>query len=62
MTNSFNVLTIKKNFVEYWIFSFHPSKKLKAQNMISLMLDPRFKKLCIISSFVGRGKRCCSRI
>jgi len=26
----------------------------KAHNMISLMLDIRFKSLCIISSFVGR--------
>jgi len=26
----------------------------KAHNMISLMLDPRFKSLCIISSFVGK--------
>jgi hypothetical protein len=24
--------------------------------MISLMLDPRYKKLCIIFSFVGRGQ------
>jgi len=26
----------------------------KTHNMISLMLDPRFKNLCIISSFVGK--------
>ncbi len=29
-------------------------ENMKAHNMISLMLDPRFKNLCIISSFVGR--------
>jgi hypothetical protein len=26
----------------------------KAHNVVSLMLDPRFKILCIISSFVGK--------
>jgi hypothetical protein len=26
----------------------------KAHNMVSLMLDPRFKSLCIVSSCVGR--------
>ncbi len=26
----------------------------KAHNMISLMLDPKFKSLCLVSSFVGR--------
>lgn len=26
----------------------------KAHNMISFMLNPRFKNLCIISSFVGK--------
>ncbi len=26
----------------------------KAHNMVSLMLNPRFKSLCIVSSFVGR--------
>jgi hypothetical protein len=26
----------------------------KAHNMISLMLDPKLKTLCIISSFVGK--------
>jgi myosin-crossreactive antigen len=28
--------------------------KRKAHNMIPLMLDPRYKNLCIVSSFVGR--------
>jgi hypothetical protein len=28
--------------------------KRKAHNMISLMLDPRYKNLCIISSIIGR--------
>jgi hypothetical protein len=27
---------------------------MKTHNMIFLMLDPRYKNLCIISSFVGR--------
>jgi hypothetical protein len=26
----------------------------KPNNMVFLMLDPRFKSLCIVSSFVGR--------
>jgi hypothetical protein len=38
--------------------SFHSLLKKyenkKIHNMISLILDPRFKSLCIISSFVGR--------
>ncbi len=29
-------------------------EKKKVHNMISLMLNPRFKSFCIISSFVGR--------
>ncbi len=28
--------------------------KRKAHNMISLMLDPKYKNLCIVSSFVGK--------
>jgi hypothetical protein len=28
--------------------------KRKAHNMVSLMLDPRYKSFCILSSFVGR--------
>jgi hypothetical protein len=28
--------------------------KKKTHNMLSLMLNPRFKSICIISSFVGR--------
>jgi len=38
--------------------SFHFFKikfeKKKAHNMLSLMLDPKFKSLCLISYFVGR--------
>jgi hypothetical protein len=38
--------------------SFHSLLKnyenRKVHNMISLILDPRFKSLCIVSSFVGR--------
>jgi hypothetical protein len=26
----------------------------KAHNMLSLMLDPRFKSLCLVFSFIGR--------
>jgi hypothetical protein len=26
----------------------------KTHNMISLMLDPRYKSFCVVSSFVGR--------
>jgi hypothetical protein len=29
-------------------------EKKKTHNMLSLMLDPRFKSLCLMSSFIGR--------
>jgi hypothetical protein len=31
-------------------------KNKKTHNMISLMLDPRFKNLCIVSSFVEQDQ------
>jgi len=50
------LLTLKKKFVVWLILYFH-SKKIyeerKAHNMLSLMLNSRFKSLCFVSSFVG---------
>jgi hypothetical protein len=28
--------------------------KIKAHNMLSFMLDPKFKSLCLILSFIGQ--------
>jgi hypothetical protein len=49
------LLTLEGRFVMCWILSFHflmKYKNKKSHNMTSLMLDPRFKNLHIISSFV----------
>jgi hypothetical protein len=35
-------------------FSFEGNMKKKTHKMISLMLDFRFKNICIVSSFVGQ--------
>jgi hypothetical protein len=40
--------------LDYFFSFLNKYENRKAHNMIFLMLDPRFKNLHIISSFVGR--------
>jgi hypothetical protein len=50
---------IKKNVVGIldFFFTFLRSyEEEKTHNMLSLMLDPRFKGFCLVSSYVGREK------
>jgi hypothetical protein len=50
-------INIKKeviNVLDYFLSLLNKYENRKAHNMISLMLNLRFKSLCIISSFVGR--------
>jgi hypothetical protein len=42
------------NVLDFFLSFLKVYDKRKARNMISLMLDPRYKSLCIISSFVRR--------
>jgi myosin-crossreactive antigen len=42
------------NVLDFFLSFLKVYDKRKAHNMISLMLDPRYKSLHIISSFVGR--------
>jgi hypothetical protein len=51
------VSNIRKEVCGVWdsFLSFlRKFEKRKVHNMLSLMLDPRFKNLCLVSSFVGR--------
>jgi hypothetical protein len=41
------------NVLDSFLSFFKICDNTKAHNMVSLMLNPRFKILCIISSFVG---------
>jgi len=54
---SFLASNIRKeliNVLDYFLSFLKIYDKKKGHNMISLMLDPRYKSLCIVSSFVGR--------
>jgi hypothetical protein len=42
------------NVLDYFLSFLKKCENKKVHNMISLMLDPRFKSLHIISSFVGK--------
>jgi hypothetical protein len=42
------------NVLDFFLSILKVYDKRKAHNMISLMLDPRYRSLCIIFSFVGR--------
>jgi hypothetical protein len=42
------------NVLDFFLSFLKKYENKKAHNMISLMLHPRFKSLCIMSSFVGR--------
>jgi hypothetical protein len=51
------VSNIKKeviNVLDFVLSFLKVYDKIKAHNMFFFMLDPRYKSLCIISSFVGR--------
>ncbi len=50
---------IKNFFCDVFDFFLSLKKKYeekKTHNMFSLMLNPQFKSLCLVSSFVGREK------
>jgi len=51
---AFNIRREVINVLDFFLSFLKKYENKKAHNMISLMLDPRFKNLCIISSFVGR--------
>jgi hypothetical protein len=42
------------NVLDFFLSFLKKYENRRAHNMIFLTLDPRFKSLCIISSFVGR--------
>ncbi len=42
------------NVLDYFLSFLKKYENMKAHNMISLMLNPKFKSLCMISSFVGK--------
>jgi hypothetical protein len=45
---------IKKKLFKFWIFFFLKKyEKEKAHNIFSLMLDPKFKTFCLVSSLIG---------
>jgi hypothetical protein len=51
---AFNIRREVINALDSFLSFLKNYENTKAYNMISLMLDPRFKSLCIVSSFVGR--------
>ncbi len=54
-----NIIKELINVLDSFISFLKVYDKRKACNVTSLMLDLRYKSLCIVLSFVGRG-RCCS--
>jgi hypothetical protein len=60
---SLHVFNIRRgviNVLDSMVSYLKVCDKKKTHNMISLMLDPRYRSLHIVSSFVGREIRCCS--
>jgi hypothetical protein len=51
---AFNIKREVINVVDFFLSFWKVYDKRKAHNMIFLMLDPRYKNLCIVFSFVGR--------
>ncbi len=49
-----NIRKVVINVLNFFLSFFKKYENRKAHNMIFLMLDSRFKSLCIISSFVAR--------
>jgi len=50
----FNIRREVINVLDYFLSFLKIYDKRKGHNMISLMLNPRYKSLHIVSSFVGR--------
>jgi len=54
------VLTLNQKCLGSEILSFHfqghMKKKIKTHNILSLMLDARFKSFCFVFSYVGKGQ------
>jgi hypothetical protein len=40
--------------LDYFLSFLRKIEERKAHNMLSLMLDPKFKNFCVVSSFVGQ--------
>jgi hypothetical protein len=51
---TFNIRREVINMLDFFLSLSKAYDKRKAHNMISLMPDPRYKNLCIVSSFVER--------
>jgi ATP-dependent protease Clp ATPase subunit len=51
---TFNIKREVINVLDFLLSFMKKYENKKAHNMISLMLDPRFKSFCIVPSFVGR--------
>ncbi len=51
---AFNIGREVVNVLDSFLSILKVYDKKKAHNMISLMLDPKYKSLCIASSFIGR--------
>jgi hypothetical protein len=51
---AFNIRREVINVFDFFLSFLKVCDKRKTHNMISLMLDPKYKNLCIVSSFVGR--------
>jgi len=59
ISNELSLLTsnIKReviNVLDFFLSFLEKYENKKAHNMISLMFDPRFKSLCLVSSFLGK--------
>jgi hypothetical protein len=54
----FNIKREVINVLDYFLSFLKKYENRKVHNMIFLMLDPRFKSLRIVSSFVGREQGC----
>ncbi len=53
---AFNIRREVINVLDSFLSFLKKYENRKVHNMVFLMLDPRFKSLCVISSFVGREK------
>jgi hypothetical protein len=51
---AFNIRREVINVLDFFLSFSKAYDKRKTHNMIFFLLDPRYKSLCIISSFVGR--------
>jgi hypothetical protein len=48
-----NIIKIVVGILNYFLTFLKNCEQKKVHNMFSLMLDPRFKGLCLVSSYVG---------